>query len=429
MKRIHIILVILFFTTHLSYAQSTTIIPQKAFDYYNEVGVCIHLSWDTSIYYTHFDDIIYPALQKLGIKNIRTPLPYSSFIPLADTLTIKNRIIKLHDSLGIKMCFLLSDRQVADTPRFKDSADYLSVLENSSELLNATKYLEGYNEPDMNIYNWYPDKWDTLTYSMQQGLYKRTKSGTLSSIPILSPSFIEYWTTPSRTNQIAEISPHISTFCDYANFHTYDTGIDSTTMFPGTYHDITAGRLDTIRHSKPWVITEAGYENAKYWNLPFSGTYAPYGNHYLSELATAKYYSVLFMEMFGRGAKSIYTYEFIDENTTDSANDQMNFGLLHTNGTEKPAFTVIKNTLQLFKDTSAVFQPNPLQFIISGDTTGIKYALYQKFNGDYLIALWQGRSKGICYDFFNFTDLAGDSQSVQITFPFQYDTAYIYIVH
>ncbi len=419
--------ILLVLTIYSAHAQ-ITVTPKRAFDYYNEIGVNTHLRWDTSVYYTKFNTIIYPELQKLGIRNLRDELPADQFLPSADTAVIRGRFLKLHDSLGINMCWVLTLWKVvtADSSHLRDSAGYLSVLENSPALQNTTKYIEGYNEPDMNIYNYYPVGWDTITYAMQRGLFNRVQTGVLSSIPVLAPSFIEYWSIPSRVNQIAAIAPHVSNYFDFANFHTYDTGNDSSTMFPGSHYDITGWRLDTIRHSKPWVITEAGYENAKYSNFPTDTSYKWYGNHYLSELASAKYYSVLFMENFARGAKSIYTYEFIDQNTSDSSDKEKNFGLLHTDGTEKPAFTVIKNTLQLFKDTGAAFSPAPLSFTLSGDTSGIKYAVYQKLNGDYLIALWQGRTKGICYDFITFTDLPPDSQAVQITLPYNFSVANIY---
>ena len=408
------------------FAQSITVTPKKAYDYYNEVGINTHLRWDTSVYYTRFDDIIYPELQKLGIRNVRDELPYSKFMRISDTALVQKRFLKLHDSLGINMCFLLTSRLVVDTPMQRDSAAYLSVLENSAALRNATKYMEGYNEPDMNIYNWYPVNWDTLTYNMQRGLYNRMQSGVLSFIPTLSASFIEYWSVPSRTDRMASMLPPVRNYFDFANFHSYDTGKDSSTMFPGSHYDITDSRYDTIRRSKPWVLTETGYENARYWNLPATASYSQYGNHYLSELATAKYCSVLFMEMFGRGAKTIYTYELMDQNTSDSAYSETNFGLLHSDGTEKPSFTAIKNTLSLLKDTSAAFSPIPLTFSLTGDTAGIKYAVYQKYNGNYILALWQGISTGVCYDFLTFTDLPADSQLVQVTFPFQYTTANVY---
>jgi hypothetical protein len=412
----------------IGFAQTVTTAPRRAFDYYSEIGINTHLQRDTSVYYTQFDSIVYPKLKKLGIRNIRNELPYSEFVGESDTQLVKDRLIKLHDSLHIDFCFVLTSSKIvnSDSAAIRDGANYLSVLENSPQLQQATKYMEGYNEPDMNIYDRYPMGWDTITYAIQQGLYNRMRAGILSSIPVLAPSFIEYWSVPSRVNQMAAIVPHISSFFDFANIHTYDTGPDSSTMFPGWYYDITGWRFDTIRRAKPWVITETGYENAKYWNVPGSASYDAYDNHYLSELASAKYFSVLFMENFLRGAQSVYSYEFIDQNTTDSSNKEMNFGLLRSDGTEKPSFSVIKNTLQLFKDTDVAFSPTPLSFTLTGDTAGIRYSVYQKSNGDYLIALWQGPNRGICYGFLSFADFPADSQSVQLTFPFEYTMANIY---
>jgi hypothetical protein len=124
------------------------------------------------------------------------------------------------------------------------------------------------------------------------------------------------------------------------------------------------------------------------------------------------------MEQFKRGAKRVYGYEFADGNTLDQTHNESNFGLIHTDGTPKPAFTAIKNTIGILKDTGTSFTPSPLTYTLSGDVSGISNALYQRSDGHYYLALWQGISKGICYDFPNFTDLPADSQTVKIVLPF-----------
>src|SRR5882757_2983936 len=90
--------------------QTFTVIPAKAYDYVNGIGVNTHLRF-TNVYYNSFDAIIFPKLKKLGIKNIRDGIPYQGFLSAATILTIQNRLIKLYDSCGIKVSYGLDSRK------------------------------------------------------------------------------------------------------------------------------------------------------------------------------------------------------------------------------------------------------------------------------------------------------------------------------
>jgi hypothetical protein len=48
----------------------------------------------------------------------------------------------------------------------------------------------------------------------------------------------------------------------------------------------------------------------------------------------------------------------------------------------------------------------------------MRNSLYQNSNGHYYLALWQGITKGVCYDFLNFTDIPSHNQSITVTLPF-----------
>src|SRR5882757_4241455 len=90
-------LLFLFAFHHGSLGQTLTVTPARAYDYVDGVGVCTHLRF-TNVYYSAFESIIYPKLKELGIRQIRDGVPYKAFMNIGDTLLIKNRFIKLHDS-------------------------------------------------------------------------------------------------------------------------------------------------------------------------------------------------------------------------------------------------------------------------------------------------------------------------------------------
>jgi polygalacturonase len=406
-------------TSDVTFDQTLTVTPARAYDYVDGIGVNTHLRF-AGVYATAFDSIIFPKLKQSGIKHIRDALPYDGFLSASQIPLIKNRFIKLFDSCGIKVSYLLDNKKVVDSLLLRDSAAYLSVFQTTPHLNATIQYLEGFNEPDLSIYGWDTANWHTLTYAIQKGLWNKAHSmPELSGINVVSASLVTYYNA-ARMGRIAALTPYFSNYSDYANYHPYDAGGQNTNFFPGYTYDWNKRNtgMDTIRHNKPWMITEIGYENALNWNLPSSPGYQPASYHYISELAAGKYYSVLFMEMFKRGAKKVYGYEFIDLNTSDQSNDANNFGIIHTDGTEKPAFRAIRNTLSILHDDSTSFALSPLTYTLSGDMSGINNALYQKINGHYYLALWQGITKGVCYDFPNFTDIPADSQSVQIVLPF-----------
>jgi len=399
--------------------------PRKASDFVNSIGVCIHLSYVP--YHDHFYDIVMPKLKLLGIKHVREGVPYKSLIPTADTAIFKDRLIELHDSLGIKVNYVIASKKIVDSISLRDSANYLSVFRTTPKLVPTIETLEGFNEPDLTIYGWYPSNYDTLTYKIQKGLYNKAHSmPELAGIPILCASIVSYWSSPSRPNKIAAITPSISNYFDYANFHTYDSGSTNWKMFPGTYYDLTQHFFPPVQQGKPYAVTEMGYENARNWNVPGSSGYNISGYHYLSELSSGKYYSVMFMEQLKRGAKWAYCYELIDENTSDQTNAENNFGLIHTDGTVKPAFTAIKNTIDLLSDANSTFTLTPLTYTLTGDTTNVKTYLFQKSDGRYYLAIWQGQPAGVNYDWSTNTDLPADVQNVTVTFTNTFSTVKTY---
>jgi hypothetical protein len=403
--------------------------PRKASDFINAVGVNIHLRF--TVYKNNFDNIIYPKLKALGIKNVRDGVPYNGFFTNpSDASTVRTRLIKLYDSLGVKVSYALDNKKLFDSVTLRNNAYYLSVFRTSAPLRQTIQTLEGFNEPDLTLYTWdtTPSKsqWAQIAYDIQKGLYTGAHTGAdFTGISVVNTSLVAYW--QNRPPLVAAITPHISNYFDYANFHTYDAGNTNLKMFPATYYDLTKSFFPVIQQGKPYVITETGYENARYWNLPGSPNYIATTYHYLSELSSGKYYSVLFMEQLMRGANRIYAYELLDQNTSDQNNNENNFGLLHTDGTEKPAFTAIKNTIGLLKDVNTAFTPSTFTYMMTGDTTNIKSYVFQKADGRIYLALWQGKNAGVNYDFPNFTDLPADTQTVQVTFTQPYAIAKTFV--
>lgn len=408
-------------------AQTITLIPQRAYAYINGVGVNSHLRYTHLPYYTQFETIIYPKLKSLGIKNLRDNFPHPGFLGSVNASLIQSRHLKLYDSCGIRFDYLLDSRRVIDTARFLNDAAYLELFETNPQLIKTIQHFEGFNEPDRTIAVWFPGSWTTLTHTIQKSLWTKTHSmPALNGVTIINASPVMYGYHPSLPDSLAAVTPHISNYCDYANFHPYDVNGGANNIYPGARYDRDSTYYDTIRQNKPWIVTEMGFPNARGFNNPAACAFAINSFHYTSELSAGKYYSTAFMEFFRKGAERVYAYELIDQNTADQGDVEKNFGLLRTDGSEKPAFTAIKNTLSILKDTGLIFPTEPLTISLSGNTTGVHYNLYQKSNGKYILAMWLGGERGASYDYTTFTDIAVPSQAVQITLTSTADSIKVY---
>ncbi|HMI58622.1 MAG TPA: hypothetical protein VK511_11265, partial [Gemmatimonadaceae bacterium] len=88
-----------------------------------------------------------------------------------------------------------------------------------------------------------------------------------------------------------------------------------------------------------------------------------------------------------RGIVHTSVYEIIDEHVSQ-ADAESNYGLMHNDGTPKPAYTAMKNMLTLLADPGAAATPKPLGYTLVGATPTIRQALFQKRDGRYYLVLW-----------------------------------------
>ena len=72
----------------------------------------------------------------------------------------------------------------------------------------------------------------------------------------------------------------------------------------------------------------------------------------------------------------------------NQADAESNYGLLHNDGSPKPAYTAIKNLLSLLADPGSSYSPGSLNFSLSGTTGTIRQSLFQKRDGRFYLVLW-----------------------------------------
>jgi hypothetical protein len=96
----------------------------------------------------------------------------------------------------------------------------------------------------------------------------------------------------------------------------------------------------------------------------------------------------MFLEYFRRGVVRTFSYELLDE-SPDGNEREDNFGLLRNDLSEKPAFTALRNTIDILQDPGPAFAPETVAYTVRGDRADLHSLLLQKRDGTFYLALWR----------------------------------------
>jgi hypothetical protein len=331
------------------YAQTEQ--ARSADTFVDSIGVNTHLRYIDTVY-SKYADLIKPKLQELGVRHIRDGGNDSSFFRKLNELA----------ALGIKSTLIME-------PSFGQNIYPTNVVDVIKKALPSVEAVEGPNEWDI-----HPDfKYKEQAFPQglrlyQDELYAAVKGdSTTTSLPVLMPS-LAFATNATRLGSLAS--------ADLGNMHSYTGGNMPTynldTMVIPYIQQVTGV-------NKGIMATETGWHNAT------SDLKAPHPG--VSELAAAKYASRLCLEYFNRGIQRAFFYELI--NQRQSSKQEQNFGLLRNNGSEKPAYTALKDLIALLQDPGPSFMPQTLNYRLEGSLKNIHHTLLQKRDGRFYLLLWQ----------------------------------------
>ncbi|MEO1404368.1 MAG: hypothetical protein AAFV72_24390 [Cyanobacteria bacterium J06635_1] len=351
-----------------SQSLSETARPASAF--IDSVGVVVHLNRTNSAY-ANFDNIIKPRLQELGIHHIRDGVKRRD-------RTTQQKLVDLA-AVGIKSILVMDPR---DQPNASEAVDIVKAIP------TAVEAVEGPNEWDV---------WGDLTYQgqpfpegvrrFQSELYGAIKGDSATAaLDVLSPT-VAFW---NKASQLGAVD------CDYGAMHSYPGGNPPTTDLNRRW--LPAAAL--ICPDKPVIATESGWHNA------IASTTGQPG---VSEAAAGKYVPRLCLEYFNRDIRRVYLNELI--NKWNNNNKEGNFGLLHQDGSPKPAFVALKNLMALLQDGAGEFSPGTLSYTMAGDTANVHHTLLQKQDGRFYLMLWQEVPS---FDLANKRDISVSPQAITI---------------
>jgi hypothetical protein len=348
----------------------------SAYDFVNSIGVNTHLNYFDRAYGNF--QLVERELQAIGIRHLRdgVHLQNSDY-----NHAVYGRWAEL-GRLGIRFDAVLD-------PRSNLGPLSGSKLEEVNDLAGGSiESFEGPNELDISGIS----DWGSVDRTYQAEIYGATKSMLhAGSIQVIGPSMA----SASNGSTVGDISESM----DYGNLHPYPAAKMPSVILP---NQLELAR--EISSNKKIVITESGYHNA-------------FNDHHdqpaISENAAAKYIPRLFLENFAHGIVRTYLYELLDELPNPGLTDlQLHWGLIRSDGSEKPAFTAMKNLIDELSDSGDVNNPQSLRYSLSGGNGQLHHLLLEKSNGQFFLVLWQEIPS---YDYEKQRDIANPPQPVTLT--------------
>jgi hypothetical protein len=335
---------------------------KSAYSFVDSIGINTHLHYyDTS--YGNFS-LIEQRLQELGVHHIRDGGSDPTWIQRINELATK----------GIKSTIVIDPNiGVGPNASYDIKPPGYTINDLVKKMPSAIEAVEMLNEFDINYYNGYSyngqpvtsSSWATYVRDFTRDSYTALKADPATqNIPIIGPSFV-YADSSTAVGDL-------KSWLNYGNLHPYNNP-----SYPGD------GNLqsDMANRSKPsgnlpLIATETGY---------FTGNTT--SDRGVSEMVQSKYIPRLLLENFNSGITRTFPYELIDQ-WPNSDNSENNFGLLHADGSPKPAFTAEKNLISLLSDTSSSFTLGSLNYSLGGNTQNLHHTLLQKSNKDFYLVLW-----------------------------------------
>lgn len=327
---------------------------KRADAFVETIGVNVHLNYlDTA--YGNYTGIIKPKLQELGVRYIRDG-GYQD-------LTFFNKLKEL-GTLGIKSFLYFNGNPPAQ------------VVSTAKTLQGALAAVEGPNESDIPFFEFsyngqgFPEG----TRAYQNALFTAINSDpATASVPVLMPSM--------GHGEAAQRLGSLEGSGDIGNMHSYTNLGNPPT---NSIEDYFIYHARTIAGpTKPLMATEMGYHTYIGDNLG------------ISESVSAKYIPRLLLEYFNADIKRAFLYELIEQQPERNTDRESYYGLLRSNGSPKPAYTAVKNLIYLLKQPGAAsFTLGSLDYTLSGNTTDVHHALFQKSAGSglpprFFLVLWQ----------------------------------------
>lgn len=363
-------------------------LPRRADEFVDSMGINANVSFLSAVYNQ-------PLVGQLGIRHLRSNVKPSPS-------TLQTRLANLYAAYGFRV------NLVCDSTSYTP-AQYCSLMTNM-----AFESIEGLNEPDVSgprSYAGLTDNWATQDYSatiaFQQDLFTAMASqpSTLGK-PVLSPAMAN----PAYSRFLR------STAANTIAVHSYPAQQLPTGNFLTCFSLPAAQLFESPGDGVLRVVaTETGYQSGSE-----SGD--------ISNLAASKYLPRTYAEYFRLGVAKTYLFELAD------VPGGTHYGLLDATFTPKPAYTTVMNLIGMLGESvwnpgtgvmmsPAAFNPDVLDYTLTGLTPSVHHVLLQKSTGVLYLLLWQEVPS---YDLTANADIVNPTVPVQLNFNVPIASASVY---
>lgn len=326
---------------------------RSAFDFVNSIGANTHLNYFDRLYGNF--PFVKHELASIGIRHLRdgVHLQNSDY-----NSTFYSRWVQL-GKMGIHFDAVVD-------PRSNLGPITPELLQRVYDLSGHTiESFEGPNELDISSMN----DWSKVDRDYTETLYNAVRAmPNGDGVRVISPSMA----FASHGVAVGDLSKRV----DFGNLHSYPAGKMPAVIFP----EQTLFARE-ISGNNQVIVTESGYHNAlnDHTDQPA-----------VSETASAKYIPRLFLENFAHGIPRTFLYEFLDEASDPALRDnQLHWGLIRSNQTEKPSFTAIRNLISELNDSTRPAHLQQLSWTLSYNNSSTHHLLLQKSDGEFDLILWQ----------------------------------------
>ena len=329
----------------------------QADSFVDSVGVQTHLTYGDTGYYTLWP-LLLKELKASGVRHLRDGLwNWAAFAPY----TAEHQALAaagIRTTYGISLDYTMTPQLIKT---LASSVGDLEALEAPNECDAGTNCGGGGAAGINNVVAFMP---------------YLAAVGKVLQVPVIGPSF----TVPSSYANSGDLSSTMAS----SNLHVYFAGANPGTVGwgggdgQGNRYGSLAFWLDQVKQEAtlPVQITETGYIASPSTSIPYT----------LPESVEASYTPRTLLLAFNHGVQRTFLYELLDEVSSPG------YGLLRSDGTEKPAFIALKGLLNLLSDPGTNFTPGKLSYSISGGDASLSHTLLQKRDGSFWLVLWSEQS-------------------------------------
>ncbi|HEV2060954.1 MAG TPA: hypothetical protein VGR11_16510 [Solirubrobacteraceae bacterium] len=336
------------------YDASGCVETAKSADAFTEsVGINTHFGYTDTPYWTDWP-MIRDRLKELGVSHLRDGT-FAAHYSTGPTVAARYRGTKV----GLNLLTGLEQAPSGPGGSGEGLSTRLGWIK-SENLTPQVIGLEGSNE-----------SWNdaTVIRNMQCELWNSVKSDSvLSAKPVIGPSGGPPFAMTTWYDRVGDLSGCL----DKGNLHPFP-GAQPPNLHQDQDLSVAMGWGRRTYGQAPYWATETGYWNAG-------------DDNYVSEQAASVYVPRAVLEYFRRGIERTQLYELID---TGDQNDGRAYGLLRGDGSRKPAFSALANTLAILRDTAPASGSFGFGIVCTSNChSAIRHVLLRHSSGPYYLAAW-----------------------------------------